>query len=205
MKKAVLAMSVILMCGVVALGGCKGKDTPEQAAAGREASGFTLNNYDGTAVSLSDYKGKIVVLEWFNYECPFVKYHYEQTNTMVDLADKYKSKNVVWLAVNTTKHLTTDKNKEFAQQHRVPYPILDDRTGKVGRAYGARSTPHMFIIDAQGMVVYEGAIDNSPLGKAPAGEKLVNYVDKALAELTTGKEITTAKTKPYGCSVKWAD
>lgn len=170
----------------------------------KKAPAFTLKNYDGQEIKLSDYKGKIVVLEWFNYECPFVIYHYDQKSTMVDLANKYKDKNVVWLAINSTKHLTAEKNKQFATTHNLPYPILDDHTGEVGRAYGATNTPHMFIIDGQGNIVYEGAIDNAPLGKTPEGQQLINYVDKALTELTAGKKVTQALTKPYGCTVKYA-
>ena len=205
MKKTILATLAILAALAVVLSGCKGKEPAEEPAVGKKTPGFTLKNYDGKTINLSDYKGKIVVLEWFNYECPFVKYHYKQKSTMVDLANKYRGKNVVWLAVNTTKHLTTEKNQDFARNHNVSFPILDDRSGKVGRAYDTKSTPHMFIINTKGMIVYDGAIDNSPLGKAPEGEKLINYVDKALAELTAGKEVTTSKTKPYGCSIKWAN
>jgi len=171
--------------------------------AGKKAPVFTLNSFDGQTISLSEYKGKIVVLEWFNFECPFSRYHYGKANTMVKLANKYKDKNVVWLAVNSTTHTTIDKNREFAQKYKLPFPILDDRSGKVGRAYGATHTPHMFIIDTKGNIVYEGAIDNSPIGRTPAREKLINYVDKALAELTTGKVVSIPKTKPYGFTVKY--
>ncbi|MHC4482792.1 MAG: redoxin domain-containing protein, partial [Planctomycetota bacterium] len=110
---------------------------------------------------------------------------------------------VVWLAVNSTNHTTVKQNKDWAAKHKLPYPILDDRPGAVGRAYGATNTPHMYIISTEGNIVYEGAIDNSPNGKTPDGEKMINYVDKALAELTAGKAVSTAKTKPYGCSVKY--
>jgi len=122
--------------------------------------------------------------------------------TMAGLAAKYKDKDVVWLTVNSTKHLKTEKNKDFVEKHKLTYPILDDRSGKVGRAYSARTTPHMFIIDAKGKIVYDGGIDNSPMGSKK--EKTTNYVDKALAELTAGKAVSTPKTKPYGCSVKYA-
>jgi peroxiredoxin len=169
-----------------------------------KAPDFTLANYDGKEVKLADLKGKIVVLEWFNYECPFVKYHYEKAATMKDLAAKYKDKNVVWLAINSTSHLDTAKNKEFAEQHEIPYPILDDRAGTVGRAYGAKTTPHIFIIDKEGNIAYNGAIDNAPLGKVADGDKLINYAEQALDELTAGKPVTTATTKPYGCTVKYA-
>jgi len=167
-----------------------------------KAPDFTLKNYDGKEVKLADYKGKIVVLEWFNYECPFVKYHYEKASTMKDLAARYKDKNVVWLAVNSTSHQETAKNKEYAEKNKILYPILDDRSGKIGRAYHATNTPHIFIIDPEGNIVYNGAIDNAPMGKVPDNEKLVNYVDMALEELIP-KPLSIAKTKPYGCTVKY--
>jgi peroxiredoxin len=170
---------------------------------GRRAPDFTLQSFDGKTVSLSDYRGKIVVLEWLNFECPFVRYHYGPAKTMIKLAEKYKDKNVVWLAINSTSHTTPEANKEFAEAQKLPYPILDDRSGRVGHAYVAMTTPHMFVISTRGNIVYEGAIDNAPMGKTPEGQELVNYVDKALAELTGGKAVSTTKTKPYGCSVKY--
>jgi peroxiredoxin len=167
-----------------------------------KAPDFALKNYDGKEVKLSDYKGKIVVLEWFNYECPFVKYHYEKASTMKDLAAKYKDRNVVWLAINSTAHQETARNKEYAEKNKILYPILDDRSGEVGKAYHATNTPHIFIIDHNGNIAYNGAIDNAPLGRVPEDEKLVNYVDLALEELTP-KKVTIAKTRPYGCTVKY--
>ena len=168
-----------------------------------KAPDFTLKNYDGKEVKLADLKGKIVVLEWFNYECPFVKYHYEKASTMKDLAAKYKDRNVVWLAINSTGHQETTKNKEFAEKNKILFPILDDRSGIIGKAYHATTTPHIFIINANGNIIYNGAIDNAPMGKVPQDGKVVNYVDKALEELTTGRTVSTAKTKPYGCTVKY--
>jgi len=171
--------------------------------AGRKAADFTLKSFDGKTVSLSDYKGKIVVLEWFNFECPFSIYHYKTKTTMVDLAKKYKDKNVVWLSVNSTNHTTAKANNDFSKKYKLKHLILDDRTGDVGHRYGATNTPHMYIIDAEGNIVYEGAIDNAPLGKIPAGQSYTNYVDKALAEMTGGKALSAPKTKPYGCTVKY--
>lgn len=170
-------------------------------AAGRKAPEFTLKTFDGKTVKLADYKGKIVVLEWLNIDCPFVKYHYEKAKTMIDLANKYKNKNVVWLTINSTSSTTPEANKQFAEQHKLPYPILDDRAGLVGKAFGAKTTPHLFVIDTNGNIVYEGAIDNSPLGAQKEG--VVNYVDKALTELIEGKSVSMAKTDSYGCSVKY--
>jgi peroxiredoxin len=168
---------------------------------GRKAPEFTLKTFDGKTVSLSDYKGKIVVLEWFNMECPFVQYHYDKVKTMIDLANKYKDKNVVWLVVNSTSHTTPEANKEFTAKHSLPYPILDDRSGKVGKVFGARTTPQIFVINADGRIMYDGAIDNSPLGKQKEG--VVNYADKALSELIAGKAVSTGKTESYGCPVKY--
>ena len=169
----------------------------------KKAPGFTLKNYDGKEVKLADFKGKIIVLEWFNYECPFCRYHYEKASTIKDLVAGYKDKGVVWLAINSTGHQTVEKNREFAEQFKVSYPILDDSAGAVGKEYDAKTTPHIFIINAKGEIVYNGALDNAPLGKTPNDEKLVNYVDKALSELTAGKAVSTPTTKPYGCTVKY--
>ena len=168
-----------------------------------KAPDFSLKNYDGKEYKLSDLQGKIVVLEWLNYECPFVKYHYEKASTMKDLAAKYKVKNVVWLAINSTAHLETAKNKAFAEKNNIPYPILDDHNGTTGRAYNATNTPHIFIIDPDGNIAYKGSVDNAPMGKVTGGGDYISYVDKALEELTTGKEVTTKSTKPYGCTVKY--
>ena len=168
-----------------------------------KATEFNLKNHDGKEVKLADYKGKIVVLEWFNQECPFVKYHYEKKSTMKELAAKFKKQKVVWLAINSTSHQQTEKNKKYVEKNKILHPILDDRSGKVGKAYRATNTPHMLIISTDGNIAYNGAIDNAPLGKVPKDKELVNYVDKALKELTSGKAVSIAKTKPYGCSVKY--
>ncbi len=203
MNRIILTMLIILAMSIVTFCGCESKEPSAESESGKTAPEFTRANYDDKPISLSDYKGKIVVLEWFNYECPFVKYHYEKAKTMTTLVNKYKDKNIVWLAINSTAHQTTEKNKAFAEKHKVDFFILDDRTGKTGRAYGAKTTPHMFIINTKGVIAYAGAIDNSPLGKEKGG--VINYVDKALTELTTGKTISISNTEPYGCSVKYAN
>ncbi len=173
------------------------------------AAAFTLPNQDGKEVKLSDFteKGKIVVLEWFNYDCPFVKAHYTaEAMTMKKLAEKYtKDKNVVWLAINSTHYAEAQDDQSFIREHKLPYPILVDKDGKVGKLYKAMTTPHLFIIDTKGRIVYRGAIDNAPLGKKPEKEAYVNYVEKALDELLAGKAVSTPQTKPYGCSVKYAE
>jgi len=200
MKRALLSAAVIAAVSFV-MPLLAPAQPADQTMIGRPAPQFTLSDFDGKYVSLADYKGKIVVLEWFNDECPFVKYHYRKATTMLDLAKKYKDKNVVWLAINSTSHTTPRQNLDFAEKHNLTYPILDDRSGAVARAYGARSTPHIFIIDAKGNIAYNGAIDSAPMGKTEG--EIVNYVDNALAELTGGEALNTPVTKPYGCTVKY--
>lgn len=209
-------LTVFLM--LFAVSGCK-KEQPAQKSASsnfdqtaseitaelKQAPDFTLTDQNGKTHTLSDYRGKIVVLEWFNYECPFCKYHYETETTMVDMANDYATKNVVWLAINSTSHQENQKNIDYAKAHNIPFAILVDKDGKVGRLYNAQRTPEMFIIDAQGKIVYHGASDNAPLGKLQEGQtQKINYVKNALDELLAGKPITLPKTVPYGCTVKYA-
>ena len=169
-----------------------------------KAPDFTLTDINGQQVRLSALEGKIVVLEWVNYDCPFVKPHYGQPKyTMRDLAAKYADKNVVWLTINSTHYATAETNQAWAKKHQLKQIVLPDKDGKVGKLYGAKTTPHMFIVNTAGDIVYRGAIDNSPRGRTPEGQEYVNYVDAALAELTAGKPVTVSRTKPYGCSVKY--
>jgi peroxiredoxin len=179
--------------------GCSVKYPPANPDA-RQAPSFTLKDHNGQQVSLSDYRGKVVVLEWFNFDCPFVRPHYE-TGTFKTLADKYADDGVVWLAINSTHYVKPQQNRDWAEKYDLPYPILSDTDGKVGKAYGAKTTPHLFIINGSGNIVYEGAIDNSPRGKLSEG--VVNYADKALEEVTSGQSVSTPFAKPYGCSVKY--
>jgi len=167
---------------------------------------FALQNQDGKEVKLSDFtdKSKIVVLEWMNYDCPFVKAEYKD-GVMKRLAEKYAKQNVVWLAINSTNYAEAQGDQAFINEHKLPYPILLDKDGKAGKLYKAMTTPHLFIIDTKGKIVYRGAIDNAPLGKKPENEAYVNYVEKALDELLAGKAVSTPQTKPYGCSVKYAE
>ncbi len=181
-----------------------GRTRGQAQSRAKQAPPFELDSFAGRTIRLSDYKGRIVVLEWINPECPFSRYHHETVQTMANLAKKYRDKEVVWFAINSTSHTTVEANREFAQKHKLPYPILDDRTGQVGRQYGARNTPHMFVIDKNGVIVYEGAIDNAPLGKSEPGAGTVNYVDKAISELLAGQNVSTPSTPPYGCTVKYA-
>ncbi len=179
-------------------------ERPERAARrGRRAPDVELKSFDGRTYKLSDLEGRIVVLEWFNMECPFSLYHYATKPTMVQLANKYKDKEVVWLAVNSTNHTKPEANLAFIKEHKLPFPIIDDRSGQIGRAFGARTTPHMFVIDRDGVIVYQGAIDNAPMGKVEANVANVNHVDQALSQLLAGQPVSTTTTPPYGCSVKY--
>src|SRR6266498_325453 len=153
----------------------------EPPAVGSAAPGFSLPDAKGQTHSLSQYKGKYVVLEWFNPECPFVKKHYGSGN-MQKLQDQYTSKGVVWL--------TIDSN--------APGP-----EGKVGRAYGAKNTPNMVIINPEGKIAYEGAIDSKASPNPADIPSSTNYVKAALDESLAGKSVSTPQTKPYGCSVKY--
>jgi len=175
----------------------------QTAGRARRAPEFDLTSFDGRKAKLSDYKDQIVVLEWFNPECPYSKYHHDTAQTMVETAKKYRNKGVVWLAINSSIKTAPEANQEFAAKYKLPYPILDDRAGDVARQFGARTTPHMFIIDKEGRIAYEGAIDNAPRDKQEVGGGKLNYVDKALAELTLGKKVSLPNTPPYGSPVKY--
>jgi peroxiredoxin len=166
---------------------------------GVKAPEFSLQSQDGKTVKLSDYSGKIVVLEWLNPGCPVVVRHYK-AKTMVTLADKYAEKGVVWLGINSSEMGTNADNKKFADTYSAKYPILNDASGSVGHQYAATNTPHMFIVGKDGKVLYEGAIDNDPKGSK--SEK-INYVQQALDEILSGKAVSTPKTKAYGCTVKF--
>jgi peroxiredoxin len=203
MKRKVLwTITLLLASGVLwQSSACAGGDSAA-ATLGSPAPAFALEDQNGKKVSLSDYAGKIVVLEWVNPDCPFVQRHYK-AKTMITLAEKYKAKDVVWLAINTTQYMNKDTNKQWISQHQLSYPILDDHLGQVGKLYGAKTTPHMFIIDKSGKLVYAGGIDDDPRGSKQGSA--VNYVDRALEELLAGKPVSVSQTKPYGCSVKYAN
>jgi len=170
------------------------------ASVGDSAPGFTLADTAGNKVGISDFEGKVVVLEWLNPDCPFVQRHYK-AGTMKNLATKYGSEGVVWLTVNSTKYMDAEANAKFKAANDLPYTILVDQSGEVGHLYGAMTTPHMYIVDGDGTLVYNGAIDDDPRGNK--GETATNYVAVALDEVLAGNAVTTAKTKPYGCSVKY--
>ncbi len=164
------------------------------------AARFTLQNQDGREVSLSDYAGKVVVLEWINPDCPFVQRHHESRSTMRDLARRYGPKGVVWLGVNSTHYMSSERTAEWREKVGIRYPILIDREGKMGRAYGAKTTPHMYVIDTDGLIVYEGGIDDDPRGRS---DDPTNFVQKALGDILADRPEDPPQARPYGCSVKY--
>jgi peroxiredoxin len=177
-------------------------------APGQPASDFSLPDITGKPHKLSDLRGKYVVLEWFNSECPFVQKHYESGN-MQALQREYTAKGVVWLAINSTSpsHSNFRDESRSAQIMRdwkmTPSALMLDKDGKVGQAYGARTTPHMFVIDPQGKVIYAGGIDDRPTFSASDIKGAKNFVASALDESMNGKSVSVATARPYGCSVKY--
>jgi peroxiredoxin len=174
------------------------------AAVGESAPAFQLKGADGKFYSLADYKGKTVVLEWVNPNCPFSDRHARE-RTMSDLHKKYGE--VVWLGINSTNpkssdYLMPEATLAYNQKNGINYPVLYDTSGQVGHAYEAKTTPHMFIIDPHGKLAYVGAIDDDPSGRKGKAERL-NYVDGGLTAEKAGRAIDPATTKPYGCSVKY--
>ncbi len=174
---------------------------------GDTAPAFTLTDTDGKTVNLSDYKDKIVVLQWFNAECPHVAKHYgKKGSTFNDLHKDFSGKDVVFLAVNSgaagKQGSGKDLNAKYKKEWNQPYPILLDENGTVGKAYGATRTPDMYIIGKDGKVAYKGGIDNN---KSFDDKEYKNYVRQALNQLVKGETVTEPETKSYGCGVKYAN
>lgn len=176
---------------------------------GSAAPDFSAPDSKGKTHSLTQYKGKYVVLEWFNPECPFVKKHYTSSN-MQKLQQEYTGKGIVWLSVDSSAPgkegaLTPEQaEKTMTDWKTKPTALLLDQDGKVGQAYGAKNTPHMVVINPEGKIVYEGAIDSKATPNPGDIPSSTNYVKVALDESMAGKPVSTAQTKPYGCSVKYS-
>jgi hypothetical protein len=178
------------------------------ATIGQPAPNFTLTGSDGAAHSLADYKGKIVVLEWNNPECPFVKKHYSSGNIPKQQTEA-TANGAVWLTINSAAagkqgHVDgTAANGFVAQYHAKPTAYLFDGDGKVGRLYGAKTTPHIFIIDEKGVLRYNGGIDSIPSTDKDDLAKATQYVPQAIGEIKSGKPVSVSTSEPYGCSVKY--
>ena len=217
MKKAVIA-AVIVFAGLAAWAIAakvaeadkteKFANGLKEPAIGSPAPALTLTDTKGKRHNLADYKGKHVVLEWVNLGCPFVKKHYESGN-MQATQKKAVDKGVVWLSVCSSAegkqgHMdAADWNEEIAERKLSSTAVLIDESGEVGRAYGAKTTPHMYIINPQGVLIYKGAIDDKPSTSKDTIPGARNYVLAALDESLAGKPVSTASTTSYGCSVKY--
>lgn len=175
---------------------------------GQAAPDFHVKDTSGKEQSLSAYKGKFVVLEWVNPECPFVQKHYDTSN-MQSTQKAAEAKGVVWLTVSSTapdagEYLKpTDLAAWVKEKGGKPTATLMDDDGKLGKAYGARTTPHMYIINPQGKLVYAGAIDSKATARKDDVKSATNYVTAALDEALAGKAVTKATSEPYGCSIKY--
>ena len=182
------------------------KHSAKKAKLGAAAPDFTLTDLSGKKHDLSNYKGKTVVLEWVNPGCPFVVAAHEKGGVLETMAKEYAAKGVVWLAVNSGApgrqgHGKT-ANSKAAAKWKMKHPILVDESGRVGKAYGAKTTPHMFVVNKAGKLVYKGAPDNAPYGN-PSGS-MQPYLANALADVSAGKKVRKASTQAWGCSVKYA-
>ena len=176
-------------------------EDPPPAEIGKPAPDFSLSSADGKAVNLEDFKDKIVVLEWTSPACPFVVRHHKRMQTTQKLVEKFEDKGVVWLAIDSSTTATAERATEHAKATKLTYPILIDRDGTVGKRYGAKTTPHVFVIDRKGNLAYAGAMDDDPRGSNPDRR---NYVEEAVQSLLDGSTVTQGRTSPYGCSVQYA-
>ena len=178
------------------------------AIVGKKAPGIELKDSNGKVVKLDQFKGKFVVLEWVNFQCPFVGKQYGSGN-MQKLQKAYTEKGVVWLSICSSAqgkqgHVTGDEaNTLIAEKEAAPSRFLLDPKGTVGKLYGAKTTPHMFVIDPKGTVLYNGAIDDKPSTDKADVPTAKNYIVAALDAAMSGKPVETAVTQPYGCSVKY--
>ncbi len=203
--KTTITVLVVAMALAIGARAVSAEEGPE---IGQAAPTFTLPDLDGQNFSLADYRGKYVVLEWINFDCPFVKKHYA-TGNMQALQNKYMAKDVAWLVICSSApgkqgHFAPDKFKERAEALKMtPTAMLMDTDGTVGRMYRARTTPEMFVIDPEGILRYMGAIDDKPTANHGDVETATNYVKAALKALMAGEAVETTVTRPYGCSVKY--
>ena len=183
-------------------------NTHAAPSVGQPAPDFTLTDTAGKTVHLSDFKGKLVVLEWFNPGCPYVRKHYNSAN-MQGTQKETTAKGVVWLAINSTESGSYDYMappqlaRWVTEQKAVPTQTLMDEDGVVGKAYGARTTPHMYIVSPQGTLIYAGGIDSIASSRPDDIKTAVNYVKQGVREALTGQALSNATTRPYGCSIKY--
>ena len=197
-----------LMILVLSVGLSAGAILSQATSVGETAPAFTLVDINQKSHSLSDYEGKYVVLEWTNYDCPFVKKHYNSGN-MQRLQKEYTSKGVIWLSINSSAHGNQghyhyeDWARMVKEKDSQSTAVLLDGDGVVGRQYGAKTTPHLFVINPEGRLIYKGAIDDKPSTNPADVKTAKNYVTAALDEAMAGKDVSVSSTQSYGCSVKY--
>ncbi len=200
MKKLFLALMALMPFALPAFA---------DVTTGQAAPDFTLTDVAGQSHSLSQYKGKFVVLEWYNPDCPFVKKHYDSSGNMPAVQKAYIDKGVVWLTINSSapgkegNYPPAELAKINKEKGGNPTALFTDSDGKVGKLYGAKTTPHMFIINPEGTLVYKGAIDSISSADQDDIAKSENYVRTGLDESMAGQPVTKTDTKSYGCSVKY--
>ena len=202
-------MKHLLMSGVIAASACLSLPAFAEAMVGLPAPAFSGTDTNGKTHQLSDYKGRYLVLEWVNPGCPFVRKHY--SGNMQATQNEAKAKGAVWLAVNSTAesqsdyHKPADLAKWMQSKNAAVNATLMDTSGEIGKAFGAKVTPHMYIIDPKGTLVYAGAIDSKPTARVDDIKDATNYVKQALSESQSGKPVSVATTNAYGCTVKYAN
>ena len=194
MKTLFSAVALAVMLPVVSF-------AADTAQVDKPAPAFSLKDETGKEHSLAQYKGKVVVLEWTNPDCPFVRRHYE-ASTMQKTQAGFDAGKVVWLTVDSTASNTPEKTAAWKKTKGFSQPVLQDPSGTVGHAYGAKTTPHMYVIDTQGVLRYAGAIDDDPRGNKKDAAP-TNYVKTAVDAVLSGKPVPNATTESYGCSVKY--
>ncbi|MGB6430397.1 MAG: thioredoxin family protein [Candidatus Acidiferrales bacterium] len=179
------------------------------ARVGQAAPDFTATDSNGQTHHLADYRGKYVVLEWHNNGCPYTQKHYESGN-MENLQREWTARGVIWFTVISSApgeqgYVTAAQENDYMREmHAAPTAALLDPDGQLGRLYDAKTTPHMFVINPEGVLIYDGAIDDRPTTDASDIAGATNYVSQALAEAMAGKPVSVPTTRPYGCSVKYA-
>jgi peroxiredoxin len=195
-------LGLAMLALVLVLGGAN-DDKPGKARIGEKAPAFTLTDANGQERTLAEVAGRIVVLEWTNPDCPFVRKHYGPSKSMQKAYETVRrlDKNLVWLAIDSTFDTTPERLKFWIKQNKIEYPILIDSQGTVARQYDARRTPHMFVIDKEGVLRYQGAIDDDPLLTKPEDE-ITNYVVQAVRQIINDQVVSPDHVDPYGCSIK---
>ncbi len=197
-----------LAAGIIFFGGLVSSSASAAVTSGSPAPEFSLTDVNGKAHKLSDYKGKYVVLEWINHGCPFVKKHYN-TGNMQALQKEFTAKEVVWLSICSSAkgkegYLTPEEwKKAIAEKKSSETAVLLDEKGEVGKLYGAKTTPHMYVIDPSQKLIYQGAIDSKASADKADVKSATNFVRQALTESMSGKPVTNPTTDSYGCSVKY--